>query len=106
MHINKVEFLQDALDDLEELIEYIAKDSVVAAEKMHNQVVLKANELKEFPGRGRPVPEPKMKEAGWRMIFIPQYVAFYRIIKDNVLIYRIFHGSSNYPKLYDQMFNH
>ena len=103
MHINEVEFLQDALDDFEELIEFVAMDSVNVAEKMYLQIMLKIKELGRFPRRGRPVPEPKMKTAGWRMLFISPYVAFYRIVENKVLIYRIFHGSSNYPALYDKM---
>jgi len=101
--VYEVEFLQDALDDLEELIGFIARDSVAAAEKMNAQVMEKVRELRQFPRRGRPVPEPKMKEAGWRMLFIPPYVAFYRILENKVLFYRIFHGASNYPRLYAQM---
>ena len=103
MHIDKVEFLQDALDDLEELIEFMAQNSTSAASKMHKKMMQKIQELHQFPRRGMPVPDPKMKEAGWRMLFIPPYVAFYRIIGNKVLIYRIFHGASNYPMLYKQM---
>ena len=103
MNEAKVEFLQDALNDLEELIEFIAQDSVSAAKKMQAQVMKKIGELQQFPRRGMPAPEPKMKEAGWRMLFISPYVAFYRIIENKVLIYRIFHGASNYPMLYSQM---
>jgi len=101
--MHKVEFLQDALDDLEELIDFIAKNSISAAQKMHTKVMVKIKELEQFPRRGMPVPEPKMKEAGWRMLFIPPYVAFYREIESKVLVYRIFHGASNYPLLYRQM---
>ena len=102
---DKVDFLQDALDDLEELIEFIAQSSVSAARKIHAQVMERARELLMFPRRGIPVPDPRMKEAGWRMFFIPPYVAFYRLVENKVLIYRIFHGASDYPALYDQMLN-
>lgn len=102
MPISKVEFLQDAVDDLEELVEYIAKDNITEAEKMYKRVIDHAQELKDFPRRGMPVPDEKMKKSGWRMLFVPPYVLFYRIIDDCVVIYRIFHGASNYPALYDK----
>jgi len=34
---------------------------------------------------------------------IKPYIAFYRVISNNVFIYRVLHGASNYPLLYEQM---
>ena len=96
-------FLQEALEDLEEIILYIAQDSPAAALRMHDIIIEKTNALKTFPKRGRLVPDKKMSAAGYRMLLIKPYIAFYRIIEHNVFIYRVMHGAANYYMLYEQM---
>jgi len=98
-----VRFLQEALDDLEEIILYIAQDSRKAAINMHDKIVNKANDLTIFPKRGRLVPDKKMAAAGYRMLGIKPYIAFYRIVEQNVFIYRVLHGAMDYPLMYEQM---
>ena len=103
MEIYDVRFLGEALDDLEEIVLYIAQDSRTAALRMHDRIVDKANDLSVFPKRGRPVPDKKMSAAGYRMLGIKPYIAFYRVVDRNVFIYRVLHGAANYPLLYDKM---
>jgi len=103
MEVYNVQFLQEALDDLEEIVLYIAQDSRQTALRMHDKIIEKANDLATFPKRGRLVPDRKMFEAGYRMLGIKPYVAFYRVVGGNVFIYRVLHGATNYPLLYDKM---
>ena len=103
MEIHNVQFLQEALDDLEEIVLYIAQNSRAAALRMHDRNIEKVNDLSVFPKRGRLVPEKKMAEAGYRMLGIKPYMAFYRVVRRDVFIYRVLHGASNYPLLYKQM---
>jgi len=98
-----VHFLQEALDDLEEIVLYIAQDSRQAALRMHDKIIEKANDLTVLPKRGRLVPDKKMAAAGYRMLGIKPYIAFYRIVDRNVFIYRVLHGATNYPILYNKM---
>ena len=102
MEAYEVQFLQEALDDLEEIVLYIAQDSRQAALSMHDKIIEKANDLTNFPKRGRLVPDKKMAAAGYRMLGIKPYIAFYRIVDCNVFIYRILHGATNYPLLYER----
>jgi plasmid stabilization system protein ParE len=103
METYDVQFLQEALDDLEEIVLYIAQDSRQAALRMHDKIIDKANDLTVFPKRGRLVPDRKMEAAGYRTLGIKPYIAFYRVVKRNVFIYRVLHGATNYPLLYGQM---
>jgi len=103
MEIYEVRFLQEALDDLEDIVLYIAQDSKAAALRMHDEIIGKANDLSLFPKRGRLIPEAKMRRAGYRMLPIKPYIAFYRIIGRHVIIYRVIHGATNYPLLYEKM---
>jgi plasmid stabilization system protein ParE len=103
METYDVRFLQEALDDLEEIVLYIRQDSQAAAMKMHDKIVEKANMLSTFPKLGRPVPDAKMRKAGFRILIIDPYMAFYKVIGNNVFIYQIIHGAMNYPLLYAKM---
>ena len=103
METYDVRFLQEALDDLEEIVLYISQDSPQAALHMHDQIIEKANDLKIFPKRGRLVPDRKMAAAGYRMLGLKPYIVFYRIVDRNVFIYRVLHGATNYPLLYEKM---
>jgi len=103
METYDVHFLQEALDDLEEIVLYIAQDSRAAALRMHDKIIEKSNDLKIFPKRGRLVPDKKMAATGYRMLGIKPYIAFYRIVDRNVFIYRVLHGATNYPLLFEKM---
>ncbi|MCL2121435.1 MAG: type II toxin-antitoxin system RelE/ParE family toxin [Clostridiales bacterium] len=103
METYDVLFLQEALDDLEEIVLYIAQDSRQAALGMHDKIIEKANDLTIFPKRGRLLPDKKMAAAGYRMLGIKPYIAFYRVVGRHVFIYRILHGATNYPLLYGKM---
>jgi plasmid stabilization system protein ParE len=103
MEVYDVKFLQESLDDLEQIVVFIAKNSRKAALDMHDKIIGKVNELSAFPRRGRPVPDSKMSAAGFRMLGIKPYIAFYRVIGNKVFIYRVLHGASNYPVLYAKL---
>jgi len=100
----KVEFLQPALDDLEEFVLYLAKDSIDAALKMHDEIITQTKKLQTFPKLGREVPDRKMSESGFRMLIISPYIAFYRLVGDVIYIYRVLHGMRNYSMLYNSLF--
>lgn len=95
----KVRFLQIALDDLTEIVVYIARDSKIAAQKMHDKLVAAAYQLEDFPKIGVPVPEPKMRKAGFRMLIVGKYLLLYKIIDDEINILRILHGAKDYSRL-------
>ena len=103
MEVYEVHFLQEALDDLEEIILFIAQNNREAALRIHDEFIHRANDLSVFPKRGRLVPDTKMKNSGYRILPIYPYLAFYRIIDCNVYIYRVIHGATNYPMLYEKM---
>ena len=103
MEVYNVHFLQGALDDLEEIVLYIAQDNRKTALRMHDKIIAAANDLTTFPKRGRLIPDKKMSTAGYRMLGIKPYIVFYRIIDGNIYIYRVLHGATNYPLLYERM---
>ena len=86
METYEVRFLQEALDDLEEIVLYIAQDNHSAALRMHEKIIEKANDLTIFPKRERLVPNKKMSAVGYRMLVVKPYIIFYRVIESNIFI--------------------
>ena len=58
----RLEWTDPALDALEGIRDYIAKDSPYYARRFTEQVVASVEKLAEFPKIGRPVPEAKGRE--------------------------------------------
>ena len=96
----KVEFLQSAIDDLEEIVLYIAKDSQKSAIELHDKIIESATRLEDFPTLGRMVPEKKLREYGFRFIVIDKYLLFYKIYNDEINILRVLRGDRDYPSLF------
>ena len=103
MEKRKVVFLQSALDDLEEIVLYIAKDSKESAMKIHDKVIETANRLETFPKLGILIPDKKMSESGFRMIVVNKYLLFYKVYPEKVDILRVLHGARDYPKLFSRI---
>ncbi len=97
---HKVVFLAPALDDLEEIVLYIAKGSAGAALKIHDAIIAQSAKLAIFPKLGRLVPDRKLGERGFRILKISPYILLYRMVDETIFIYRVFHGARYYPVLF------
>ena len=93
-------FTGSALNDLEEIILYIAKDSKENALRFHDKIIKSTNKLETFPKLGLLVPDKKMSSSGFRMLVIDKYLLFYKIYQEEISILRVLHGSRDYPKLF------
>jgi len=58
----KVVWTRPALDDLNDIVEYISRDSKVYAERFATRVLEAARRLEDFPYSGRLVPEFKEED--------------------------------------------
>jgi toxin ParE1/3/4 len=85
-----------ARDDLKAIFDYIKKDSRYYAEKVINDFIEKSESLKQFPVRGRIVPE--IKEDNIREIFVYSYRMIYEISDDKIYILTIVHFSQYFNK--------
>lgn len=98
-----VKFMESALEDLEEIILYIAKDSKTKAVKLHDKIMDKSKTLETFPKLGLLVPDNKIRNSGFRVIVIDKYLMFYKIYEKEISILRILHGSKDYPQLFSRL---
>lgn len=82
---------REALDDI---LEYIARDSPTAAEKVLEVVLAAADSLSDFANRGRVVPELQRKSI--REIFVYRYRLMYQVSAEEVRILAILHGAMDF----------
>ena len=87
----KIEWSPIAQNDLNDIIDYIAQDSLEYALNFYDQVREKVQNLIQFPKIGRMIPE--LDDPDIREIILRNYRIIYRIYKDNIEIIRIIHGS-------------
>ena len=96
---HEVIFLKEALDDLEEIVAYIARDNPAAAWRMHDKIVQYAEDLSFFPEMGHLPRYAKMRKAGYRMLIVKPYILFYKKTGDNIFIYHVIHGKRNWKRI-------
>jgi len=77
---------------LQEIIEYIAQDSVERAISYGRQIEKRAGLLKKFPGMGRYVPEFLDEFPELREILIGDYRLIYLVHGHQISILILFHG--------------
>ena len=86
----KLEWSEEALEDIESIATYIEKDSPTYAKSVVSKFFEKAEILQEFSELGRKVPE--FNDAKIREIFVYSYRLIYKLSKENILIVAIVHG--------------
>ena len=80
----------EALEDVEHIATYIARDSEWYAQAVARRVVDAAETLTQLPSRGRVVPEVQREE--FREIFVYSYRLIYWVETGQVTIIAVVHG--------------
>jgi toxin ParE1/3/4 len=86
----KVDWSPQALGDVESIATYIARDSTFYAATVAVAIVDASRSLRQFPQRGRTVPE--LGDEAIRERFVYSYRLIYRIAADIVTIAAVIHG--------------
>ena len=87
----QIEWTERSLEDLNEIHDYIARDSKSYANLFIKKLYDAVQKLKEFPKMGRIVPEVNILSV--REIIFQNYRIIYRIMIDYIEIITVFHGS-------------
>ena len=87
----EIEWSPSAENDLNEIIDFIAQDSLEYALSFYEQTREKVENLTQFPKMGRIVPE--LDDPNIRELILRNYRLIYRILGEKVQIVRLFHGS-------------
>ena len=84
-------WMPQAIEDLENIENYIGKDSPEYASLLFKKIFTSVETLKQFPKMGRVVPEYGKETL--RELIVRNYRIVYKIINDKIEIQTIFHGS-------------
>jgi plasmid stabilization system protein ParE len=79
---------------LDEVVEYIARDSRESALKVLTRALETAESLSALPERGRVVPE--LSDPAIRELFVHRYRMLYRIFDDVVVVVAFLHGARDF----------
>jgi addiction module RelE/StbE family toxin len=86
----KVIWSPEAIEDLQAIGDYIARDSEFYARAVVNKILNIARSIKEVPFIGRIVPELEQKDIRERFVY--SYRLIYKIEHKTVLIVAVIHG--------------
>lgn len=86
----QIKWSPEAVEDLESIADYIARDSAHYARAVVAEVLAAARAASEFPRAARVVPE--IGDERIRERFVYSYRVVYRIAEEAVLIIAIIHG--------------
>ncbi|HVS70688.1 MAG TPA: type II toxin-antitoxin system RelE/ParE family toxin [Phycisphaerae bacterium] len=95
----RVELTEAALTDLDEIYNYIARDSIQAAEKVLADLKSAMQRLGDLPGMGHE--RKDVKNPHYRFWRVYSYMAAYVVRGDVVYIVRIVHGSRDVERVFD-----
>lgn len=79
-----------AIEDIEAIAEYIARDSASYAESTVERIFQAPEKLMQFPKLGRVVPEKNDESV--REIFVFQYRIIYEIVVSEIHVLTVVHG--------------
>jgi toxin ParE1/3/4 len=93
----RVEWITEALDDVDRAVEYIARDKPHTAQEVAQRIWDATQQLIDHPGLGRPG-----RVAGTRELVIPDlpYIATYIVRNNRIVILRILHGAMKWPQIF------
>ncbi len=87
---HQIVWSEEALEDIEEIAAYIAKDSPTYAQSVVSKFFEKAELLEDFVKLGRVVPE--LGDTTIREIFVHSYRLIYKIETYEIIIVAVVHG--------------
>ena len=90
----KIRWLDLAVDDLADIADYIARDNPAAANRIVARLWSAVKSLANQPEIGRPGRVYGTREL---IVSCTPFIVPYRIVKSEIQILRVFHGSRNWP---------
>ena len=94
-----IRYLPVAEEDLNEIVDYLLEHNTNAANRLIDELDGLEERLSMFPELGTLSRDKKLRNKGYRMSAIGDYLLFYTIRHDCVYIMRIVHGKRNYLPL-------
>jgi len=86
----KVVWSPEAIEDVESIAEYIARDSQFYAGAVATKIIEMARSIERFPAIGRMVPELGNEKIRERLVY--SYRVVYHVQEQRILIVAVIHG--------------
>jgi toxin ParE1/3/4 len=93
----RIESTPEAIKDLDEIWDYIAQDSISAADRMLDQLHDRFKLLARNPELGEL--QPLLADGSYRRFCFRKYVIYYRPLEVGIVLVRVLHGSREHEKL-------
>lgn len=90
-----IRWLDDAVDDLQSLRDYIAAENPVAANQIAKRILKVVSHLSEQPGIGRQGRVPNTREL---IVSDTPFIIPYRVKKNTIEILRVVHAAMQWPE--------
>jgi len=94
-----VRLLSIAEQDLADLAFYLAAENSLAAAELLDRIEARLQALQSHPFVGRVPHNAKLTALGYRVLVIDNYLVFYKVKGNVVLVYRILHGARDLLRL-------
>lgn len=95
----KLIYLPAAVHDLEEILDFVRRDSIERAAKLLGKLDTEIARLARFPRLGVVPKDPRLARKGYRVLVIANYLVFYVADKGSIRIRRVIHGARRYQFL-------
>jgi addiction module RelE/StbE family toxin len=95
----RIEYLQIAISDLEDVFAFVSDNSPQAAMQLIDRIDSSIARLESFPEMGLLAKPPRLARKGYRVLIIDEILVFYVVFGDVVEIRRILSGKRNYAHL-------
>jgi toxin ParE1/3/4 len=85
-----------AISDVQDIKAYIAEDNPGTATKLGNAILVKIEELVDFPEMGTPLNVKINLKTDYRFLRCGVYLIFYKVEGEYISVYRILNGMRDY----------
>jgi len=94
-----IRYLPIAEDDLNEIVDYLLEHSINAANEFIDGLEHLSQQLSNYPESTPLIRNKKLRNRGYRVAIVGDYLLFYTLRNECVYIMRIIHGKRNYLSL-------
>lgn len=102
--MGKLVILESAQMDLEGIAQlHMNLAGPHSARKITDSIYHSLSRLEQFPLSGFTPDDRKLRNEGYRLVISEKYICIYQPVADNVFVYHIAHGASDYPVLFKRL---
>ncbi len=90
----KIRFLNSAMQDMQEIKDFIAKDNPAAARRLIQSFKKKTNQLVQHPFSGRVIPETM--DSNLRELIVSNYRIMYQVSDSFITVFAVYESHRQY----------